>query len=148
MNRNKKTRFGRIWKNTVMAMAAVVVFCTVYALVLPAITQASDPICGLTEHTHGEGCYRTHEMIPQCPATDSGMAVLHQHGDFCYDEYGLLVCPLPEVAEHLHGEGCWVEENTLTCPYEEIPAHIHEGECIIRNMEVLCTLPECEPHTH
>lgn len=148
MNRNKKTRFGRIWKNTVMAMAAVVVFCTVYALVLPAITQASDPICGLTEHTHGEGCYRTHEMIPQCPAADSGMAVLHQHGDFCYDEYGLLVCPLPEVAEHLHSDGCWVEENTLTCPYEEIPAHIHEGECIIRNMEVLCTLPECEPHTH
>ena len=50
MRGNKKTRFNRVWKNVVMTMAAVVVFCTVYALVLPAITKASDPICGLEEH--------------------------------------------------------------------------------------------------
>ena len=60
MRRNKKTRFNRVWKNVVMTMAAVVVFCTVYALVLPAITKASDPICGLEEHTHTDGCYLTH----------------------------------------------------------------------------------------
>ena len=72
----KPRRKGRrLWKNSVMAMAAVVVFCTVYALVLPAITMAGDPICGQTEHTHGDGCYRGYVMTAQCPAADSGTVI-------------------------------------------------------------------------
>lgn len=144
----KKTRFRRIWKNTVMVMAAVVVFCTVYALVLPAITKASDPICGQTEHTHAEECYRTHEMVPQCSGTQSDMVVLHQHGELCYDEYGILVCPLQELQEHLHDETCRVVESTLVCLIDEIPAHTHGDGCYTQTKEPVCTLPECEPHAH
>ncbi len=148
MQGKKKTRRSRLWNHTVKAMAAVVVFCTVYALVLPAITKAGDPICGLAEHAHSETCYRNYQMIPQCPAASSDMAVLHQHGEACYDEYGSLACPLEEVAEHIHSELCWVEENTLICLLDEIPAHTHGDECLTRTEELTCTEPEQQPHTH
>lgn len=148
MRGNKKTRFNRVWKNVVMTMAAVVVFCTVYALVLPAITKASDPICGLEEHTHTDGCYRTHEMVPQCPAAHSQLVVLHQHGELCYDEYGVLVCPLAQVQEHLHSEACQVTENTLVCLIDEIPAHSHGQDCCTQTKDLVCTLSECQPHAH
>lgn len=48
-------------------LAAVVVFCTTYALILPAITL--NWACGLEAHTHGEDCY---------------------------DEQGALICDLEE----------------------------------------------------
>ena len=146
----KPRRKGRrLWKNSVMAMAAVVVFCTVYALVLPAITMAGDPICGQTEHTHGDGCYRGYVMTAQCPAADSGTVILHQHSSLCYDGYGQLICPLPEQTEHIHGEGCWVEENTLICPFDEIPAHFHGDECYGEAVETIgCGLEESAGHTH
>ena len=36
------------WQKAVCGMAAVVVFCTTYALILPAITMSSDTICGIS----------------------------------------------------------------------------------------------------
>ena len=47
-----KKRRSRRWQKAVVAMAAAVVFCTTYALILPAITEEHDPVCGLKEHTH------------------------------------------------------------------------------------------------
>ena len=53
-----------------IALAAVVVFCTTYALILPAITLEGEG-CGLEEHIHDESCYsqvtsvnRTELMCP------------------------------------------------------------------------------------
>ena len=40
----------------VTCLAAVVVFCTVYALILPAMTLEKQD-CTLPEHTHTEDCY-------------------------------------------------------------------------------------------
>ena len=40
------------WQKVVSALACVVVFCTTYALILPAITLETDTICGMVEHTH------------------------------------------------------------------------------------------------
>jgi len=48
---------NRIWKKTVIALACVVIFCTVHALILPAATLEKSPECGKTEHTHSEACY-------------------------------------------------------------------------------------------
>ena len=45
------------WKLAVNVMGCVVVFCTTYALILPAITMQKDTICGYEEHLHGEECY-------------------------------------------------------------------------------------------
>ena len=40
------------WKKAVYAMGCMVVFCTTYALILPAITLQQKPICGYEEHLH------------------------------------------------------------------------------------------------
>ena len=50
------------WKKIVSTLAAVTVFCTTYALILPAITVNSNTYCGLEEHEHTEACY-TKELI-------------------------------------------------------------------------------------
>lgn len=42
------------WYRVVTGLACVVVFCTVYALILPAITMEKGA-CEIPEHTHSEG---------------------------------------------------------------------------------------------
>lgn len=71
----------RWWLRAVGILACVVVFITVYALVLPAITmERGTPTCGLEEHTHDAECY---------------------------DAEGELTCTLQE---HVHGDACFAEE--------------------------------------
>ena len=57
--RNVKTgrKWKTRWKRIVSTLAAITVFCTTYALILPAITVSSDTYCGLEEHEHTEECY-------------------------------------------------------------------------------------------
>ncbi len=54
-------RHMRIWKKVVTALAAVVVFVTTYALILPAITMENQTFCGEEEHTHSLICYSNPE---------------------------------------------------------------------------------------
>ena len=51
-------RRQRIWKWAVAGLACLVVFCTAYALVLPAVTLERSAECGLEEHEHSAACYR------------------------------------------------------------------------------------------
>ena len=51
----KEYRIKRHWHQVVTCLAAVVVFCITYALILPAITMESQ--CVLPEHTHTDACY-------------------------------------------------------------------------------------------
>lgn len=44
------------WINFVRVLGCVVVFCTTYALILPAITLQGDTWCGVEEHFHDELC--------------------------------------------------------------------------------------------
>lgn len=54
----RKTRKKRkALRTTVTYLAAIVVFCTVYALILPAITKERAAFCGYEEHIHSEECY-------------------------------------------------------------------------------------------
>lgn len=48
-----------VWKRIVCTLACVVVFCTTYALILPAITFEKAPKCGKTEHIHSGDCFQT-----------------------------------------------------------------------------------------
>ena len=48
-------RRKRRWYQVMTCLAAAVVFCTTYALILPAITLEKQ--CALPEHTHTEACY-------------------------------------------------------------------------------------------
>ena len=146
----------KLWQRFVFAMAVVVVFCTTYALILPAITWeieqnsidlslSEDGVycCGMAAHTHSE-----------------------ENG--CYDADGTLICNIPE---HVHTEACLTEseednetsgalgvetdetgtgsdDETLTeeeycCGLE---AHIHSPGCYSpEDGSLICTIPE---HIH
>ena len=46
----KSHRFHKRWHKVLMFLSSIVAFCTVYALILPAITMERE--CQLPEHTH------------------------------------------------------------------------------------------------
>ena len=153
-----------IWRKLVRAMACVVVFCTTYALILPAITLEREN-CTLEEHIHSDSCYRKitsreqtsllcsyetlqiHTHTEQCRDAGQnlicGMAdfVLHEHDASCFHENGTLVCVLPEIQEHQHSEECYEIPQT-----EE---HSHTDACYaVQRGALLCQMEEYEGHTH
>lgn len=162
-NRRRKRR-----QKTVSILACLVVFCTVYALILPALTAEADTYCGKEEHTHtedcyeeklicgkeeGEGahhhtddCYREVEaLVCQTPESDG-----HQHTDACYTEEQVLTCTNTEEG-HVHSEfeGCYTTEKKLTCGMEEGEgAHHHTAECYEKQKELICGQQENDGHRH
>ena len=71
---NDKARKKK-WKRMMLALSCVVVFCTVYALTIPAVTLA----CNMEEHTHTEECYsQDNELI--CGKEE------HTHTEDCYEK--------------------------------------------------------------
>ena len=74
-----KVRLRR-WKKRLLCLSCAVVFCTVYALILPALTLESKTVCGQKEHVHTEAC--------------------------C-SEKGQLTCGM---AEHVHTEACFAKD--------------------------------------
>ena len=60
----------RLWHRVVTVLAGVVVFCTTYALILPAITLEKQ--CDIPEHTHTDACYAqvtsVEKRVPVCSA--------------------------------------------------------------------------------
>ncbi len=92
----RKNRIRRhAWQRVVFGAACVVVFCTVYALILPAITLEEDVFCGLQEHIHGEECCEQH---PVC-TLEEGIAP-HVHSEECRQMQSVLSCGLQEQEGH------------------------------------------------
>ena len=138
--RKKRTR----WHRFVQTMAMLVVFCTTYALILPAITMEGSMACGLNEHTHSESCYsQLEERMWTCP-TDA--VVLHSHDEGCVDGDGNLICPLAEQFPHSHEDGCFEEENLICQLPERIP-HEH-GESCYEEDALICPMPRVIFHQH
>lgn len=153
----------RRWYQVTTCLAAVVVFCTTYALILPAITLEKQ--CALPEHTHTEDCYTsergdlicTQSTEPQHTHTEEcyqetrdlvcGMpeSTGHTHGAECYDEEGNLICGQEESQGHVHGEGCYEVSRQLICGQTEEPAHQHTEACYSWNQVLTCGMEE---HTH
>lgn len=149
----RKHRRKRRWGKVVTCLAAVVVFCTTYALILPAITMEQRLVCEVAEHTHCEYCYKqvteiTEETLVCQQAESEG----HQHGEACYLP-GELICTLEEGEEHRHSEDCYGPDQ-LICQQEESEGHIHGGDCfetissMVDTEELTCPLEEGENHTH
>ena len=69
-----KNRLKR-WRRMLLCLSCVVIFCTVYTLILPAITLESKK-CNVEEHIHGAECYsekqelicgkEEHRHTPEC----------------------------------------------------------------------------------
>ena len=57
----RKHRLQKRWHKVMMVLGSVVVFCTTYALILPAITMERG--CPLPEHTHSDSCYT--QVLPE-----------------------------------------------------------------------------------
>lgn len=60
-----------------LCLSCIVVFCTVYALILPAITLERKTVCGQEEHSHTEECYSSDGQLT-CGKTE------HTHTELCY----------------------------------------------------------------
>lgn len=139
-----KNRCFRWWKSVVTALACVVVFCTTYALILPAITMENQAYCGYEEHTHGEDCY-TVELV--CTLSDEPREV-HEHTESCYKEEEKLVCGVEEAEAHVHTAECQSIEKVSDCGQEESAGHTHSEECYVENMIYICGVEETAGHTH
>lgn len=110
------------WRRVVTCMAAVVVFCTTYALILPAITLTAS--CGLEEHTHTAACYANDDTLLWLCQQENQAAAVHQHDEACYDENGLLVCGKADFVLHTHdADTCYDAEGNLICTLPEITAY-------------------------
>ncbi len=138
----KDRRTRRFFTRFVASVAAIVVFVTTYALILPAITLEKTAACGIEEHQHSDSCYEKrlicgqeesdgHHHDDSCYTVTSELTCgiqEHQHSeeDGCYDADGNLVC---ELQEHVHDDSCYKEVSTLTCGLEESKGHHHTDAC-------------------
>lgn len=85
----RQKRLGRL-RYFATILSAVIVFCTVYALILPAITMERTAFCGLE---------------------------VHEHTDQCFDSSGELTCSL---LEHRHNEECYLAPGETLPPTENV----------------------------
>lgn len=163
-----QNRRRKRWQKTVSILACLVVFCTVYALILPALTAEADTYCGKEEHTHTDACYEEKLICGQ----EEGQGA-HHHTDDCYKEVDALVCQTPESEGHQHTDACYTEEQILTCTNEEEGhvhsefdgcyttekkltcgiqegegAHHHTAECYEKKKELICGQEENDGHRH
>lgn len=127
----------RLRHRVVTVLAGVVVFCTTYALILPAITLEKQ--CDIPEHTHTDACYAqvtsVEKRVPVCSAKT---LEIHRHTADCYDADGNPTCGYADFVVHRHDSRCYDETGNLWCPLPEIEAHRHTADCY--------ALPE--EHTH
>lgn len=146
----------RLWQRIVSGLTCIVVFCTTYALILPAITMEGDAFCGKPEHIHDPSCYNgvgvihcdpVHYHSSGCYGEEGDLVcgqneyVLHTHDSLCYGTDGSLICTLPEIAAHVHGDSCY----TQVMP----EGHRHEDGCYtLEQGELTCGQEESEGHGH
>lgn len=154
--KNYKRR--KSWQRVVSMLTCIIVFCTTYALILPAITLSGEATCGMDEHVHSDACYEViEEQILTCSPVHNHTAdcyeegtlicgcadfVLHTHDKNCFSESGVILCELAKLEEHTHTDDCYTVE-------EMVEGHLHEDACYsIELGECICGLEEQEGHTH
>ena len=146
LHKLKRRKLKRFWSRVVTAMMCVVVFCTTYALILPAITQETDTFCGMEAHTHTEDCYpKQRDLI--CEFADTK---IHIHTESCNPTLDTVPnCGLEEIASHSHDETCALVEKQLICTLTETEGHTHSEACAPTTVQnLICTLAESEGHAH
>lgn len=132
------------WYRVVTGLACVVVFCTVYALILPAITMEKGA-CEIPEHTHSEACYTQATSATRTkPVCTIESLNLHQHDGTCYDSEGNLTCGYADFVVHQHDSACYDENGNRWCPLPEIETHEHTRSCYA---VLEADAPEVHTHT-
>lgn len=90
----------RRWQKIVMAMAALVVFVTTYALILPAITLESQTYCGYETGNSEQ------TMVLTCTVSEEG----HVHQESCYELQAVSEGGKPV---HEHTEQCFLKPDSV-----------------------------------
>lgn len=143
-----KQRRTKRWHKVVTALAGIVVFCTTYALILPAVTMTTPLQCGTEEHTHTDECYITELVTPEprlvCELEETEP---HTHDESCYEVSTVVACGLEECEPHTHDESCCVD-GELACGLEETEGHVHTNDCLENEFTLICGKEETEGHTH
>ncbi len=133
----------RLRHRVVTVLAGVVVFCTTYALILPAITLEKQ--CDIPEHTHTDACYEQVTSVEKrVPACSAKTLEIHQHTADCYDADGNLTCGYADFVVHSHDSNCYDENGVLWCQLPEVEVHQHTESCYA----VPETEASAELHTH
>ena len=133
----KRKKRQNIWRRILSLMMCIVVFCTTYMLILPAITKQTDTFCGIEEHIHQESCYE-----------DALLCLDHVHGDLCYTLTENLICTEPAEPMHIHTDGCFEAQPVLICAEEESEEHSHAEGCYEIQAVLICTESTEPVHTH
>ena len=129
------------WRGIVTVLACIVVFCTTYALILPAITMSQQTFCGKEAHTHEpESCYMRVLVCGQEASDESTEEQPeHIHTEACYQEETILICGLSEgEGAHLHTEDCFDEAGNAVCGLEESFGHLHTSDCYRTGWTLVC----------
>lgn len=166
-----RRRQWKRWQKVVSVLGCIVVFCTTYALIIPAITQERQTFCGMEEHIHGKDCKAQtvltelvctaaegegHIHGDSCYTLTDGhshsegcyeLTAGHTHDDNCYTLEGGHThsggCYAQEGG-HSHGDGCY-EWSTICSGGEE--GHEHTEECQEQVRTLVCSQPESDPQT-
>ena len=75
----KRKEKRALWQRVVSVLVSIVVFCTTYALILPALTLEKNAVCGIAEHIHEAVCFSDDDATLVCEINE------HTHGEECYD---------------------------------------------------------------
>lgn len=128
-----KERFKK-WKRIMLALSCVVVFITVYALTIPAVTLA----CDKEEHVHTTECYdENNELI--CTKEE------HTHSEDCYEKEEQEQEPVEEEDEDVAQDETQVASNEEeTNPEEEQDTAEDAGETTTKSPFVLNDSPRLE----
>ena len=166
-----RRRQWKRWQKVVSVLGCIVVFCTTYALIIPAITQERQTFCGMEEHIHGKDC-KAQTVLTELVCT-AAEGEGHIHGDSCYTLtdghshsegcYELTAghthddnCYTLEGG-HSHSNGCYAQEGGHThgdgcyewstiCSGGEV-GHEHTEECQEQVRTLVCSQPESDPQT-
>lgn len=170
---NRDNRWKRIWHRVTTVLASIVIFCTTYALILPAITMELEEDLLLKQnernenyssdnllqelllgtqttdpapppHTHSDACY-TAEFTAVCGIDETDG---HVHSDSCYADVATLTCTQAETEGHLHDDGCYGDLPVLDCSQEETDGHTHGDACYGEVSHLICSVDETDGHTH
>ncbi len=121
----KKYKKRTLRQRALIAVAALVVFCTTYAMILPAITMEGKVNCGKEEHIHQQNCY-TKEKSLICKLEEGK---IHLHEENCYNNNGDLICKADTSVAHTHKDeyGCYTTKMVMAC--QKI-MHEHSASCV------------------
>lgn len=156
----EKHRENRMLLRTLSVLASTVVFCTVYFLILPAITLDHNTAVKLPGVSLKDG----EAVVLECPVK------VHEHTEDCYEERPVydqngkdtgkteevLVCGQADYVIHTHDESCYAvvtgkdgkEVRVLVCPLQEHKEHTHTDTCYETQKVLRCGKEESKGHKH